>query len=352
MNGFVHEEVADRVHPWPRHRMFHMNWGAREIERTSGWKPDWRARRQTAQAVLSHNVLHTPLGVEVVQLLQAPGAAGPVLQSTFIPHHGDYVEFRSQWRMGQDPHPEATYLLFPFHLHGAQARFDLGGQAVQPEADQLPGVCRDYFTTQNWVDFSNGRFGVTVATPENPMVQLGGFHFGDYQEHFELGQATLLGWVTNTYWETNFRAHQPGLVTARYRVRPYGGDFGEDAAHRFGLEAANDAPLLQQLGEPHGSLSWPQAGSLLALPEPPAIVTHVKPAAGGSGVIVRLLNAGDAAQTAAIGSGLVRIGRAQRCDLLENVLEELPVAERPAGGAVQVSLQPRELATVLITATL
>jgi hypothetical protein len=344
LNGFVHEEVADRDHPWPRYRQFFMAWDSPDVERPRGWKGGWRARRQTPQEVLSHNVIRTPLGVEVVQVLKVPGIAGPLLQSTFFPHHADYVEFRSQWRMGQDAHPEAIYLIFPFRLPGAEVRFDLGPQPVQPETDQLPGVCRDYFTTQNWVDFSNGQRGVTVATPENPMVQFGGFHFGDNQQNFQLERATLLGWVTNTYWETNFRAHQPGLVTARYRIRPYAGGFDESAAHRFGLEAAHDAPLLQHMGEPHGELSWPASGSLLALPEPPIVVTHVKPAADGSSVLVRLLNASDSAQTARIGSGLVQIGRGQRCDLLENVLADLPVA----GSAVELALQPRELATVLI----
>jgi hypothetical protein len=294
--------------------------------------------------VLSHNVLRTPLGVEILQTLAAPGIVGKLLQSTFVPNYADYVEFRAEWVMGQDPHPEATYLLFPFQLPGAQARFDLGGQAVLPDVDQLPGVCRDYFTTQNWVDFNDGRRGVTVATPENPMVQFGDFHFGDNQYHFELARAMLLGWVTNNYWETNFRAYQPGLVTARYRVRPYGGTFDEGAAHRFGLEAANDAPLLQQLGEPHGELRLPLAGSLLALPEPPVMVIHVKPAYSGSGALVRLLNASDEAQNATIGSGLVQIGQAVRCDLLENELGPLPVEN----GAVQLTLQPREMAAVLI----
>ena len=187
--------------------------------------------------------------------------------------------------------------------------------------------------------------GVTVATPENPMVQFGGFHFGDNQEHFELGRATLLGWVTNTYWETNFRAHQPGMVTARYRVRPYAGGFDEAAAHRFGLEAANDAPLMQQIGEPStAAASWPASGSLLDLPQPPVMVTHVKPAASGDGALVRLLNASDGEQTAHIGSGLVQIARAQRCDLLENVLEDLGVTD----GAVELVLQPREMAAVLL----
>jgi len=343
-NGFVHEEVADRDHPRPRHRMFYMNWQAPDIERARGWKPAWRVRRRAAQEVLTHNVFRTPLGVEIVQTLAAPGIVGTLLQSTFVPNYADYVEFRAQWVMGQDPHPEATYLLYPFRLPGAQARFDLGGQAVLPDVDQLPGVCRDYFTTQNWVDFNDGRLGVTIATPENPMVQFGNFHFGDNQYAFHLERAMLLGWVTNTYWETNFRAQQPGLVTARYRVRPYGGTFDEAAAHRFGLEAANDAPLLQQMGEPHGESLLPAAGSLLKLPEPPVVVLHVKPAYDGSGALVRLLNASDTAQNAVINSGLVQIGSAVRCDLLENELGPLQVDN----GAVQLTLQPRETAAVLI----
>jgi alpha-mannosidase len=133
-------------------------------------------------------------------------------------------------------------------------------------------------------------------------------------------------------------------VTARYRVRPYGGTFDEAAAHRFGLEAANDAPLLQQMGEPHGESLLPASGSLLQLPQPPVVVLHVKPAYDGSGALVRLLNASDTAQNATIGSGLVQIGSAVRCDLLENELGPLEVEN----GAVQLTLQPRATAAVLI----
>ncbi|MBW7883346.1 MAG: hypothetical protein H3C34_12045 [Caldilineaceae bacterium] len=338
MHGFVHEEVADHEHIWPRHRLFFMEWKSDLVERPRGWKPGWRARRRAPAKVLRHNVFHTPLGIEVVQILEAPGIAGPLVQSTFLPAFAGYVEFRARWCMGLDEHPEATYLLFPFNLSGATVHFDLGPQAVQPERDQLPGVCKDYFTVQNWVDFSAADKGVTVATPDNPMVQLGGFHYGANRDSFTLARPTLLGWVTNNYWETNFRAHQPGAVTARYRVQPHAGPFDESRAHRLGLEALYDMPLLQHMGERAEEAPWPSAGTLLRLPEPPVIVLHLKPSSDGNGVIVRLANATDSAQTATVGSGLLRITGAVACDLLEHPGDGLDVVN----DVVQVELAPRQ----------
>jgi alpha-mannosidase len=230
LNTFVHEEVADHDHVWPRHRLFQMKWDSEYVERARGWKPGWRARRRLAMKVLAHNVFRLPAGIEVMQVLEAPGIEGALVQSTFLPDYAEWVEFRAHWRMTTTTHPEATYLLYPFDLPGATARLDLGGQAMIPGVDQIPGVCYDYFTVQNWVDFNNGQRGVTIATPDNPMVQLGDFHFGHNQAGFALERALLLGWVTNTYWETNFRAQQPGMVTARYRVQPYAGAFDEAGA--------------------------------------------------------------------------------------------------------------------------
>jgi len=341
-NRFVHEEVADREHNWPRHRMFFMEWKSDLIERPRGWKPDWRALRRGATRVLSHNVYHTPLGIEVIQTLEAPGVVGAVVQSNFLPNYAEWIEFRSQWRMGLDPHPEATYLLFPFELPEAEARFDLGPQAVRPGVDQISGVCFDYYTVQNWVDFSNNHYGVTIATPDNPMVQFGDFHFADNQYGFKLERPTLLGWVTNSYWETNFRAHQPGMVAARYRVMPHAGPFDEGRAHRFGMEAAYDAPLLQHMGEPKGERQLPPSGTLLRLPVAPVVTLHVKPAAGSKEIVVRMQNASDTQQTATIGSALLRVVAAAPCDLLETATGALDVVD----GSVNVTLPPRRIAVV------
>ena len=91
---------------------------------------DWEAERKGVTAVISHNVYHTPIGTHVVQLLEAPSCAGLLKQSVFLPNYADFIECSSSWQMGLETHPEATYLMFPFNLPQATARFDVGGQAV------------------------------------------------------------------------------------------------------------------------------------------------------------------------------------------------------------------------------
>ncbi len=346
-NGFIHEQVEDTAHPNPYQLFFRVPFNGMpdDLDDPRHWRSGWRALRTQPARVLVHRVYQTPLGWRVIQLLEAPCCAGPLRQSVFLPAYADFIECEAWWDMGLGAHPEATYLLYPFNVPGAVACLDLGGQAMKPEADQLPGACRDYFTAHGWVDFSNGDLGVTVALPENPMVQLGDFHFAHNQTKFTLGRAMLLGWATNNYWPTNFRAHQPGRVRARYRIFPHRGGFNEAHAHRFGLEAAYAQPLVQHLGEPTGaSPPFPEQGTLLHLPGGPVVALHVKPAARGSGLALRLLNASDSSQDATVGSGLLSIVAAQRCDLLEKPLETLAVSE----GAVTLRLPPRRIVSLYL----
>jgi alpha-mannosidase len=345
-NGYVHESVADTTHQWPRHLLFHQDWHAPLADIPSGWQTDWQAVRAVPQRVLAHTVVHDPTGIRIVQQLDAPGCEGQLIQTIFLPDFADYVEGEALWEMGLRTHPEAAYIVFPFNVPDAVARFDLGGQSVIAGTEQLPGVCRDYFTVQGWVDFSNQERGVTIALPENPMVQLGDFHFGHYQSDFKLGRAMLLGWVTNNYWETNFRARQPGTVFARYRILPHIGIFDEAQAHQFGLEAANAELVVQHVGELGATpTTLPESGSLLILPGEPILTLHIKATRDQSGMLVRLLNASDTPQTAQITSGLLAIVRANQCDLLENVLDELPVRD----GTITVEVGPRQIVVVQLT---
>jgi hypothetical protein len=338
LNQLVQEQVADSDHPQPRHLQYKNPWPVDDVEIPSGWHPDWPVQRMTAHEVVSHRVYETALGFVILQELHLEGVDGNISQRLYLPHHADFIECESSWHMGLTTHPEAFYLLFPFHVPDATVRYDIGGQPVIPGTEQLPGVCRDYFTAQGWVDFSNNRLGMTVALPENPMFQLGDFHFGHYQQTFQLESPTLLGWVTNNYWETNFRAHQPGLVTTRYRLYPHANGFDEAAAHRAGLDALHDTPLLQTMGEAKQDVQLvAESGSLLVLPEPPILTLHLKP--HENGLIIRLFNASDNDQHVNIWSGLLTIQQAQLCDLFGNPQTGLAVVD----GAISLEILARRI---------
>ena len=184
----------------------------------------------------------------------------------------------------------------------------------RPHLDQLPGANRDYFTVQGWVDFNDGRRGVTIAAPENPL-QLGGFTFGRDQARFSLERALFLGWVTNNYWETSFPGGQPGVVTARYHILPYVGGFDAARSYRFAAEAAHARPTVHPFGEPPAAPTLPATGSLLVLPEPPVLTLSVKADRASSGILVTLFNTSDSPRRARVAGGLVGIRAAALCDV-------------------------------------
>lgn len=311
------------------------------------WKPDWQANRRSHVKVQKHMVIEWPDAIEVEQVVEVPGLASPATLLFILPRHENTLEVRANWHMSLETYPESTYLALPFDAPGATVRYDVGGVGIEPERQQLPGTCRDYFHLQNWADFSGAGFGVTIATPDNPLVQFGDFHFAHAQKHFSLERALFLGWITSNYWCTNFPGHQAGQVAARYVLRPYAGGFDETAAHRFGLEVA--VPCLPQNAReamrPQATL--PRSGSLLALPALPVMVQHVLPAAWsgagtGRGLLLRLINASDLTQTATVGSGVLKVMTAARCDLFGNDMARVPVKR----GAVSVELAPREQLTL------
>ncbi len=346
-NGWVHE--APQVGDQRAESLRRIYWtpGERRLTLERGWQPGWPATRRGPIQLLAHEVDYRDDGIEVTQRLQLP-IGGELVQQTYIPSYTDWIECTSTWSMGLETTPEATYLAFPLAVPGATARIDLGGQSMRLDADQLPRACRDYYTVQGWVDFSNAEFGVTVACPDAPMVQIGDFTFGANRDTVVLPRAMLLGWVTNNYWETNFRAHQPGAVSARYRLLPHAGSFDESAAHRFGIEAAVP-PLFHHLQEPAvQETRLPRTGSLIRLPAAPVLSLHIWPdSAAAEAVYVRLLNASEQPTTAVLSSGVLQIAEAFHCDLLGAPKEGVMLRD----GAVTFVMEPRALATLRLVLT-
>ncbi|HTS00142.1 MAG TPA: glycoside hydrolase family 38 C-terminal domain-containing protein, partial [Bacteroidota bacterium] len=192
---------------------------------------------------------------------------------------------------------EAVHVGFPFNVPGGTMRVDLGLAVIRPEADQLPGSCKDYYSAQRWADVSNQDFGVTLTVSEAPLVEMGDLHselpaprnvdwktFRPYSSH-------LASYVMNNYWYTNYKADQEGVSTYHYSILPHA-LFNQAEAERAGIERSQ--PLVARrvrVGEPKLIVPF-------TLSPGGIIVTSLEPAEGGKALLVRLFNTGGAPEAA------------------------------------------------------
>ena len=181
--------------------------------------------------------------------------------------------------------PEGVHLAFPLRVPDGQVRFDVASAVVRPDADQLSGSARNVVEAQSWVDVSGDSLGVTVATPDAPLVEIGGVNAESPWMRSLPRSQTFYSYVMNNYWHTNYKADQEGPVTFRYALRPHRA-FSADAAARFGAEARE--PLLVAAAAGRALAAVP----LLTVAPPAVLVTALRPGPVRRSWIVALQNAG------------------------------------------------------------
>jgi alpha-mannosidase len=194
---------------------------------------------------------------------------------------------------------ESVHLAFPFNVPAATVRADLGFGVIRPEAEQLPGGCRDYLSAQRWVDVSNQDYGVLCTVNEAPLVEVGTLHSELPQSSnldwktLQQSSSTIYSYVMNNYWYTNYKADQEGVSTYRYSLRPHA-LFNPAEAARRGMEQSQ--PLVLHPVVP----GEPKHAPLLTLDSPNVLVSELRPAESGKGIIVRLYNAGGRPETVTV----------------------------------------------------
>jgi len=184
--------------------------------------------------------------------------------------------------------PEAVHLGFGFNVPGGVIRMDVPWGVVRPEVDQLPGACKNYFTVQRWVDVSNDRFGVTLATVDAPLIEVGAITNDPrggvgWIKKLE-PTTTLYSYVMNNYWETNYKASQEGPTVFRYSLSIHK-EFDPAEAARFGIERSGPL-IVVPVDEGSEPIETP-----LKVEPAEVIVTAFKPSDDGKARVVRLFNA-------------------------------------------------------------
>lgn len=192
---------------------------------------------------------------------------------------------------------EAVHFALPFGIADPTVRIDTPWAIMRPEVDQLAGACKNYFCAQRWVDVAGAQGGVTLATVDAPLIQMGeirtdvGHPFipAGWLEHIT-PSATLFSYVMNNYWETNYKADQSGPATFRYSLRPYTGAFDAAAATRFGLEQCQPlvvAPVAKDAAP---------LPSLVRCDNPEIVIAAVWPSAKDGELFLRACVPGDESQ--------------------------------------------------------
>lgn len=186
---------------------------------------------------------------------------------------------------------ESVNFAFPFNVPDGEMLLDIPFGVMNPETDQIPGACKNWFTVGRWLDVSNRERGITWVTLDAPLVEIGGItaNLLNSQVNPDVWRKQVnrtqkfYSWVMNNHWGTNYRAYQEGSVVFRFVLRP----------HRHSSPAANTRfatafsyPLLAApaRGNP------PQATPFLHLDSADVIVTTLKPSDDGKALIVRLFN--------------------------------------------------------------
>ncbi|MGW1091844.1 glycoside hydrolase family 38 N-terminal domain-containing protein [Streptomyces sp. NPDC002596] len=216
----------------------------REMRDESCWE-SWAPIREPAERVLDCLVEELPGRTILQRRFAAPGTRALVQRIT-LDAIDPVIRIDVDIDLDGDGDPSGVYFVLPLAMEsGWRAAFDTAGQMVRLDDDQLPGSSRGWVTAQSAAAMWDQHGTVALLTPDAPLVQFGGFHFGPPPQAVDRSaDPLLLSWVANNYWDTNYPQVQNGPVRLRYGLLTLAQpDLAEIAEHSAKLR--------------HPVLTWP-----------------------------------------------------------------------------------------------
>ena len=244
---------------------------------------------------------------------------------------------------------EAVHLGFAFNIAGGVMRLDVPWAIMRPEADQIAGSCKNWFSVGRWVDVSNAEHGVTWATLDAPIVEVGAItddKIGSvpnpdaWLAHVQPSQ-TFYSMVMSNHWHTNYKADQEGPTTFRYSLLPHR-SYDAAAAERFGIGCSQPLLAVPARGP------VPAATPLVQVQPASVLVASLKPSEDRKALVVRLFNPGEHRARATLQWGAMTPRELWISNLAEDRLEPVPA---PWIRRRQRRLAPRGTREVAVLAT-
>ncbi len=258
----------------------------------------------------------------------------------------------------------AYFVAFPFRVERPRFRFEAGLNVVRPIEDQFPGTTTDYYAAQHWVHVGDGdgEWGIAWSAREAPLVQLGGnwhdyispAHHGVRPDGFDHKFLTdpsqfttghIYSYLANNNYVTNCALSQPGLIHTSYSFTSSRGDWTGGRARRFGWGFCGPMPHAHVIGRQSGPL--PVAYSFCAVDKANVVITTLKRAEDGDGLIVRLVETEGVEADVTVDVLFATLAKAVQT----NIVEEGEARVLPCDGTrFTAHLAPWQVATVRLTA--
>jgi len=337
----LNRQILDTASPWGFFQLVHerptnndrksFHVRSQEGERYghTGWKPDWQATRTSYTGNVTCKIEKHSRSATLIIKGQAEGITN-IEQRVTLHADSPLIDLSARFLKQDIRTPEAIYFAFPLNMPADwKAHFDTAGIPTELDAEQIPGTCRDWVTVDTFASIHQPDFGITLYCADAPLVQIGNFNWAKKQDAIpRQSNPVLLAWPVNNYWETNFRASQPGIVEFRYTFASHG-KFDPTRAALEGQQTYNPPVTHLVLDD-----ATPRRGRFLDVRGDNVVVSYIKPADDHDGVIVRLVNVGDKPTTAQIAN----VRQAWLCGTLEENRTQL--------SAGTIELQPRRLTTI------
>jgi hypothetical protein len=275
--------------------------------------------------------VRTPLGQRLVVETHAKNT--PKIRSEYRLYEGlRRVEILNTLHKQEVRDQEAAYFAFPFATQKPGLEYQIQNGWVRPNDDQLPGACREWFTTQNLVHVKDDLFSIAWATPDAPLMTLTDINRGKWLKHLEIKNGHVFSYVMNNYWMTNYKAAQGGDFSFRYYITS-GKGLTREGLSRFDAETRTpvfaypllSTPTVQVTGQ--GKPLNPTQGSLMMVQAPNLEFVTFKLAEDGDGYILRLKEVAGRSGETEVSFPLLRIAEAYLCNGVEAVQHKLPATQ-------------------------
>jgi alpha-mannosidase len=265
--------------------------------------------------------IKTPLGQRIT--IETSSENTPLIRSEYLLYDvAKRIDIVNTVQKDSIRDKEGIYFAFPFAASQPQFEYQFQNGWLRPNKDQLPGACREWFSSQNLVHLQDGDYSVAWASPDAPLLTLEDINRGKWLTDLKISNGHLFSYVMNNYWWTNYRAEQGGEFRFRYSItsgsklsREELADFDVDTRSPvlvYPYLASFSASVVQQ-DRPLSSAS----GSLMQLDADDIQIVVLKQAEDGDGWILRLLETAGRTGQATLELPLFRVHAAQLCNGVE-----------------------------------